>query len=149
MVENNLRLEKNQARQKKKDVLKALGILVFLVLIFFMVGSLYQNVLIMHEKLSILDKVQREVDELRMHNLDLILKQTEVVSYDYIEKAARDKLGYSDDDEILFIIPDELLESDEVEKELTIAKGEDLDDDYYKPEEIFEEWVDFLFFEGV
>ena len=141
--------EEIQKQQKKKDVFKVLGVVAFLTLILLMGISVYQHILTMNQKLVILEKIEKEVDQLRVHNLKLIFKKNEAVSYEYIEKEARDKLGYSDEDEILFVIPDKLLESREVEEKLIMAKGEDIDDGYMEGGEIFEQWVEFLFVEGV
>jgi cell division protein FtsB len=43
----------------------------------------------------ILEIAQEDVEELRMKNLELVLEKSEIVSMEYIEKEARDKLRYS------------------------------------------------------
>lgn len=115
----------------------------------FMAYHLFLAVNIANEKLQILQVAQKDVAELRIRNLQLVLEKGEVVSMEYIEKEARDKLRYSAEGEVLFVIPEDLVNSEWIEQELELAKGRSKQDEEKSPEEIFQIWIDFLFSNGV
>ncbi len=144
--------EKNGRRRKIKEKTNLKKILlVFLMLSFiaFMAYHLFLAINIANEKLQILKVAQTDVAELRIRNLELVLEKGEVVSMEYIEKEARDKLRYSGEEETLFVIPEELLNSEWIEQELELAKGSSTQDEEKGPEEIFQIWMNFLFSSGV
>ena len=151
-VYNEFMFQKNGRRRKfkeKTNLKKMLFIFLMLSFIAFMAYHLFLAINIANEKLQILEIAQRDVAELRIRNLELVLEKGEVVSMEYIEKEARDKLRYSGEDEVLFVIPEDLINSEWVEQELALAKGSPTQDDDKSPEEIFQIWMDFLFSEGV
>lgn len=151
-VYNELMFKKNGRRRKIKERanLKKIS-LIFLMLSFtaFMAYHLFLAVNIANEKLQILQVAQKDVAELRIRNLQLVLEKGEVVSMEYIEKEARDKLRYSAEGEVLFVIPEDLVNSEWIEQELELAKGRSKQDEEKSPEEIFQIWIDFLFSNGV
>ena len=141
-------LRKNTKRTRIKDRKNTKQIfLIFLMLSFaaFMSYHVFLAVNIASEKMQILEIAQEDVAELRMQNLELVLEKSEVVSMEYIEKEARDKLRYAQDGEVLFLIQEDLLNSEEVREELVVAKGVKSDYEDRTPEEIFQIWMDFLF----
>jgi cell division protein FtsB len=131
------------------DFIKIVATVFMLGLILFMTSNFIRSVTVMTEKLRILEKVEEEVDQLRMDNLELILKKSEIVSYEYVEKEARDKLKYTKDEEIVFVIPEDLLKSEVLDEELMRAKGIDIEDSPKGPQDVLHIWIDFLFFSGV
>ncbi len=139
---------KNRRVQKPK-LFKVLGIFAMLAFVAFISYHLFLAVNIANEKLQILEVAQKDVAELRIQNLDLVLEKRDIVSMEYIEKEARDKLRYSREEEVLFVIPKSLLESEWVEQKLNEASGFEDDFEEKKPDEIFEIWKNFLIFEGV
>jgi cell division protein FtsB len=80
-----------------------LGISIFLL---YNVGHSFN---IMVQKLNILQKARREVDELRLENLELALQIEDIQGLEYLEIQARDKLNFAGEKEYIFVIPDEIL----------------------------------------
>ncbi len=145
-------LKKNWKRRKSKEKItfqKILSISLMLFFVAFMSYHLFLAVNIASERLQVLEIAQTDVEELRIRNLELILEKSEVVSDEYIEKEARDKLRYSAEDEILFVIPEDVLNSEWLSQELDKAKGLSEKDEDKTPEEIFQIWLDFLFLNNV
>lgn len=114
----------------------------FLVLSFFLFYNIFRSIQITGAKLEILNRAEKEVDSLRVENIRLILEKDTVQSPDYIETEARNRLNYSKDGEILFIIPDSVLELAKEELEVIISgeKGE------VEEKEIWKQWYDFFLF---
>jgi cell division protein FtsB len=146
----------NSCMQKRRGKIKDRGNLKKIATIFLMLSfiafigyHLFLAVNIANEKLHILEIAQEDVGKLRIQNLELVLEKGEVVSMEYIEKEARDKLRYSSEDEVLFVIPEDLLNSEWIEQELDTAKGSPAGDEERTPEEIFQIWLNFLFSSGV
>ncbi len=135
--------------ERKKKLVKLTAIFLMLLSVVFISFHLFLALNIANEKLKILEVAQEDVANLRLQNLELVLEKSEIVSMGYIEKEARDKLKYSGEGEVLFVILDELLESEWVENELNLAKGLQIKEEERNAKEIFEIWSDFLFFEGV
>jgi len=145
-------LKKNWKRRKSREKItfqKILSISLMLFFVAFMSYHLFLAVNIASERLQVLEIAQTDVEELRIRNLELILEKSEVVSDEYIEKEARDKLRYSAEDEILFVIPEDVLNSEWLSQELDKAKGLSEKDEDKTPEEIFQIWLDFLFLNNV
>lgn len=73
------------------------------------------------QKRKILDKAEKEVEELRISNLYLSIQIKDMSSDKYLEKEARDRLNFGGKDEVVFVIPDNTVElaKKEVEEILT------------------------------
>lgn len=125
--------------------MKIFSVFLMLTFISFIGYHLFLAVNIANEKLHILEVAHKDVEELRIRNLELVLEKMEIVSMEYIEKEARDKLRYSKEGETLFVIPEELLSSEWVQKEYEVAKGPTDGVEEKTPEEIFQIWLNFLF----
>ena len=135
--------------KERKNFLKILGIFLMFASVVFIGYHFFLTLNLTNEKLRIMEVAQEDVAQLRIENLELVLEKSEIVSMDYIEKEARDKLRYSQEDEVLFVIPDELLESEWIEQELEDAKGFQRKEESKDPEEIIKIWLEFLFVNGV
>ncbi len=141
-------LKNRRRREKFKENIvfkKLIFILLMLSLVSFVTYHLFLAINIANEKLQILEIAKEDVAELRIRNLELILEKSEVVSMEYIEKEARDKLRYTSEGDTVFVIPEELLNSDFVEEELEVARGSSKNEGDKTPEEVFQIWFDFLF----
>jgi cell division protein FtsB len=140
----------NKNRIKKKNVsLRIVGLILMLAFISFFTYHLILSVDVANNKLKWVEIAQEEVNELRLENLKLILEKSEIVSIDYLEKEARDRLRYSGEGEVLFVIPAEVLNSEQIEEELRLAKGLPKKVEYTDTKEILDVWIDFLFVSGV
>ena len=135
--------------KERKKIFKILGIFSMLAFVVFVGYHLFLTLNLTNEKLRILEIAQEDIAQLRIQNLELVLEKGEIVSIEYIEKEARDKLRYSQEDEVLFVIPEELLESEWIEQELEAAKGLQKKEEEKDTEEIIKIWLDFLFVNGV
>ncbi len=134
---------KNNQRDAK--IKKIFTIFLMISFVSFISYHLFLTIQIANEKLQILEIAEEDVAELRIQNLELVLEKSEIVSMEYIEKEARDKLRYSGEGEVLFVIPEESLESDALREKLREAKGYSKHEEEKSPEEIFEIWIRFLF----
>lgn len=119
MVNTNAR--KNRRTQTQNDSSKGRNSLFnillmigsILISIFFLINSV-RSIRLTIEKLAILDQAEEDVQTLRLKNLS-ILEQSELVKTDFfVELQGRDKLHLSQNNEIVVIIPEELLNSNEL-----------------------------------
>lgn len=92
-------------------------VLVFVVIAIsgFLLYQTYKSISLTLQKLDIYSQAQDDVDTLRLKNLDLLLESNKVKTDYYVEAEGRDRLHLSKNDEFVFIISDELLESSELE----------------------------------
>lgn len=115
------------------------GKLILIGISVLMLLSVYRSVKQMGQKISLLKQAEQEVQDLRLENLELSLRIEEAGSIDSLEKEARDRLNYGDEDEIAFVIDEEL-----------IQLGKDKVSDILNPQEDIEEvdvlgqWRDFI-----
>lgn len=77
----------------------------------FLFYSVYNSIKITGEKLEISKRARKEVNDLRLKNLNLELALVSMQSNEYLEEQARDRLNFSGENEYLFVIPESLLES--------------------------------------
>jgi hypothetical protein len=93
----------------------------------------------MGQKLSLLKQAEREVEELRIENLKLSLQVEEAGSIENLEREARDRLNYGQENEIVFVIDEQLIDIGRREVQSII---------YPEPEEkevdVLVEWIDFI-----
>lgn len=139
---------KNRRRNNKirNNSRKYITIVLLLAFISFMSYHIFLSIQIADEKFRVLEIAQEDVAELRLRNLELVLEKTEIVSPQYLEKEARDKLRYGADEEKVFLIAEGILDSNWVTQELEQAKGEVFQEEPEKtPDEIFNIWINFLF----
>lgn len=94
-------------------------------------------------KLIILDNAKTEVGELRLNNLKLILQNNRVLTEDYIQTESRDRLNYSEEGDVLFVIPDDIIDSQELETYIeSFMPG--YSDSPQESSKTFAVWKDFL-----
>lgn len=106
---------------------------------FFLLYNIINSVNITIQKLDIHKRAQREVDELRLKNLELALLLQNMGSAEYLEIQARDRLNFSGEQEYLFVVPTNLLEETKVKVQNILSEGECP----YEGEP-FDIWADFL-----
>lgn len=112
-----------------------LGVSVFILI------SVYNSVNITIQKLDILKKAEKEVEDLRIQNLYLSINMKEMSTDKYLEKEARNRLNFGDTEEIVFVIPDTVMDQAEIDvtKVLDSDKGE-----IVRYGSTFSSWVEFL-----
>lgn len=97
------------------------------------------------QKLEILDQAKEEVEQLRLRNVELVLMSEKVVTEAYIESQARDRLNYAKDGELLYIIPEELLEDPDLNDYIdSLQYGYQPVDT--KPPDVLTEWLELFQF---
>ena len=107
----------------------------------FITISVYNSAKITIQKLEILRQAEKEVEELRIQNLYLSLGIKDMSTDRYLEKEARERLNFGDTGEIVFVIPENVLEQAQIQvSEITNEK------ESYEPGEMLnlENWVNFL-----
>jgi len=111
----------------------------FLVLSFFMFYNVLHSIKITSQKLDILEQAEREVNELRVRNLKLSIQLDEMKETSYLEVEARDRLNFSGEGEIVFVIPDSLLEKSKDNLELIL--NDNVVNDFESTWEAWKEWM--------
>lgn len=112
-----------------------------LALSLFLMYNIAKSIQITTLKLEILKQAEREVDQLRIENVDLILQKGTFQSDDYIETEARNRLNYSKNGEILFVIPDSTIKVAQEELGRILSGRED---SIVQPRSVWEQWYDFF-----
>ncbi len=111
---------------------------VFLGISVFLLYNVFHSVDITVQKVNILKNAREEVETLRVTNLELATQLQSMQNPEYIEVEARDRLNFSGTNDIVFVIPDSLLET----------AGERLDMILNEKEEVersnLEVWLDIL-----
>jgi cell division protein FtsB len=107
----------------------------------FLLYNIVRSVQITTQKLEILKQAESEVDRLRIENVELILRKDTFQSDDYIETEARNRLNYSKNGEVLFVIPESTIEVAQAELERILTGKGQVEE---KSRSVFEEWYDFF-----
>ena len=115
--------------------------LFFLITSIFILYSVYNSIKITVQKVGIHRQAEREVEELRLQNLHLSLGMKEMSTDRYLEKEARDRLNFGDNEEIVFVIPPNTLEEAKGEVEKIVKESESYS---IGSKFTFLEWVEFL-----
>jgi cell division protein FtsB len=138
--------KRNQSRRSTKEsnwinriLDSGLGQIVLLIISALMMLSVYRSVKQMSQKISLLRQAEQEVRELRLKNLELSLRIENAGSIESLEKEARDRLNYGKENEIVFVIDDDLIEVGKEKVQAILYPEEDIVE-----EDVFDEWVDFI-----
>ncbi|KUK76673.1 MAG: transmembrane(s)protein [candidate division WS6 bacterium 34_10] len=138
--------KRNQSRRSTKEsnwinriLDSGLGQIVLLIISALMILSVYRSVKQMSQKISLLRQAEQEVRELRLKNLELSLRIENAGSIESLEKEARDRLNYGKENEIVFVIDDDLIEVGKEKVQAILYPEEDIVE-----EDVFDEWVDFI-----
>jgi len=118
------------------NIFTRLGLLAISVFLLYNVGH---SISITVQKLDILQRAKREVDELRLKNLELALLLDNIQGVEYLEIQARDRLKFSGEGEYVFVIPEEVLDDtqEDLEKILNVKENS-------KERKVSEIWVNFF-----
>ncbi len=85
--------------------------LVFIGISIFLFYNIIHSVNITVQKVNILKTAREEVESLRVTNLELATQLQSMQNPEYIEVEARDRLNFSGTSDVIFVIPEALLES--------------------------------------
>ncbi len=111
----------------------------FLAVSIFLSYSIYNAVVITSQKIDISKQARKEVNNLRLENLQLAISLEAMHSEEYIEVQARDKLNFSGSNEYIFVIPESTLKS---AQERITAYFEETEENSDTPSSQL--WFDFL-----
>ncbi|KUK76305.1 MAG: transmembrane(s)protein [candidate division WS6 bacterium 34_10] len=138
--------KRNQSRINSKErnwinriLDSGIGQIVLLIISALMILSVYRSVKQMSQKISLLRQAEQEVRELRIENLELSLRIENAGSIESLEKEARDRLNYGKENEIVFVIDDDLIEVGKEKVQAILYPEEDVAE-----VNVLEEWVDFI-----
>lgn len=128
-----------------KDAFFGLISIGIMVLSAFLIFNSLRSIQIAREKIEILNQAKKEVGDLRLKNITLILQKETIETDDYTETDIRNRLNYSKKGEVMFVIPDDIFASslDRVNKILL-----DPDEQVKEVRSVWEQWYD-LFVKGV
>lgn len=118
--------------------------IVFIVVSMFLIFNSFRSFQQTSEKLKILERAKREVTELRLRNISLILDKEKIETDDFTETDIRNRLNYSKKNEIVFVIPDDNLELAKLEVRRILQTKKEVADSK-SPYEIWKE----LFLYGI
>ena len=85
--------------------------LIFVGISVFLLYNVLHSVDITIQKVNILKNARTEVESLRVTNLELATQLQSMQNPEYIEVEARDRLNFSGTNDVVFVIPDSLLDS--------------------------------------
>ena len=85
--------------------------LVFVGISIFLLYNVLHSADITVQKVNILKSAREEVESLRVTNLELATQLQSMQNPEYIEVEARDRLNFSGTNDIVFVIPDSLLQT--------------------------------------
>ena len=71
-------------------------------------------------------RTNKEVNELRVKNLELEVTLNDMKSNDYLESQARDRLNYSGENEFVFVIPERTLEKSKKNVDILLHGNNDV-----------------------
>ena len=143
-VKYDFKQKKSSRVERKENFVNKLlnsgfGKILLLAISILMILSVYRSIKQMGQKISLLKQAEYEVEELRIKNLELSLQIEDASDIGYLEKEARDRLNYGQENEIVFVINDELIEVGK-NKVLAILYPESVEEDI----NVLDEWVEFI-----
>jgi cell division protein FtsB len=116
-----------------------LGQIVLLGVSVLMLLSVYRSFRQMAQKISLLKQAEQEVNELRLKNLELSLRIEETGGVENLEKEARDRLNYGRENEVVFVIEEELVEVGRGKVQAILLPEEEVSE-----VDVLDEWLDFI-----
>ncbi|HRI05533.1 MAG TPA: septum formation initiator family protein [Candidatus Dojkabacteria bacterium] len=122
-----------------RKALVFIGNFLLVITTVFLIYNIFKSVDLTIKKIGILNQAEREVDDLRLKNVSLLLSREEVETDDYIETEARDRLNLARKDELVFVISD-----------IALQQGFDIVDAVLKPDlqvdsrPVYTQWVEFF-----
>jgi len=134
-----------QSRKKSSSSIfnNAVTRVLFLGVSIFLLYNVAHSIDITIQKLNILQRARREVDELRLKNLELALLIEDIQGLEYLEIQARDRLNFAGEKEFIFVIPEATLAQADDDLDRFLGNNEE------KPQEGgYEVWADF-FLKGI
>lgn len=129
----------NESNFVSKFLDSGIGKIILIGISILMLLSVYRSVRQMGQKISLLKQAEQEVRELRLENLELSISVDEAGSLENLEKEARDRLNYGNENEIAFVIDDDLIQLGK-EKIEEILNPEEVDSEV----DVLREWGDFV-----
>lgn len=107
----------------------------------FILWSVYNSINITIQKLDILKRAEKEVEDLRIQNLYLSISMKEMSTDKYLEKEARNRLNFGDAKEIVFVIPGTVMDQANIDVPNILKSSKS---EITRPGSAFSSWVDFL-----
>ncbi|MBN1618522.1 septum formation initiator family protein [Candidatus Dojkabacteria bacterium] len=65
-----------------------------------------KSIILAYRRSLLLEQARQEVYDLRLRNLELVSEKSNVMSEEYVETEARDRLSYAKDGEVIVVLPD-------------------------------------------
>lgn len=147
-MERVIRVKKDRENYSRKEsseftqIFDSIFVKIFLVGVsVFILWAVYNSVNITFQKLDILRRAEREVEDLRIQNLYLSISMREMSTGKYLEKEARDRLNFGDTGEIVFVIPDNVMS--QADKDIEGILRSD-DENILELDFTLSSWVDFI-----
>ncbi len=147
-MEKVIRVRKNREDTSSKEnselpqIFDSIPVKIFLIGIsVFILWSVYNSVNITFQKLDILKRAEREVEDLRIQNLYLSISMKDMSTDKYLEREARNRLNFGGTGEIVFVIPENVMDqaTSDVEKILESKQS-----NIFEPKFTLSSWLDFL-----
>lgn len=137
----NIRSKESRDLSPYINVLIGIG---FVVMSLFLVYNGIRSLQIANEKRNILKNAEVEVTSLRLKNISLLLEENKIETDDYTEIDIRNRLNYSKNGEVVFVISDQAYDLANIEVNRILSTKENKEE----KKSAWEEWKE-LFTEGV
>lgn len=106
----NTHIKRGSNNRKSISFSSVAVIILFLGLTAFMTYNIFRTLTLSGQKLQVLEQAEQEVEQLRLDNIKLVMQRNDVITDDYIETQARNRLNYSKKGETQVVIPDTVIE---------------------------------------
>jgi cell division protein FtsB len=98
--------KKKSNREPFSGLFSILISFMFIGLSVVLIANSAKSIVGAYHRILLLDQAKQEVGELRVRNLELLQRKEEILSEEYVEKEARDRLYYVKDGEIMVVLPE-------------------------------------------
>lgn len=143
-----IRVRRNREQLSKKETSEFIQIfdsifvkILLLGISAFILWSVYNSINITFQKLDILKRAEKEVEDLRIENLYLSISMKDMSTDKYLEKEARDRLNFGDTNEIVFVIPDNVMNQAGIDVNTTLESSRR---EIPEPKFTLSSWVEFI-----
>jgi len=147
-MEKTIRVKRSRESATSKENSELLQIFDSVFVKLFLIGisafilwSVYNSVNITFQKLDILKRAEREVEDLRIQNLYLSISMKDMSTDKYLEREARNRLNFGNTGEIVFVIPENVM--GQASKDVEELLESDITNTF-KPSFTLNAWLSFL-----
>lgn len=133
-----------QRISKRRAIYGAVINLMMIALIAVALYNIGRSINQTSQKLEVYEQAVKEVDQLRLENLELVLKSEMVRSDSYIETQARDRLKYAREGEVAYVIDPQALDDPALDRYIKSFSPGYEEEVMVASQDNWQVWLDFL-----